>query len=432
MMIEDDGWTDENRDITDSRGINARLDRRSVLKAIVAAAGVAVSSNAYTEERKTASTVGAGHTMKQGAGAKSYFVYVGCRTSRERNARGDGINVYRMDAESGRWSHVQLLGGLVNPSFLAFDRNRRFLYTVHGDASEISSFSINEGTGEIKLINQRSTRGKNPVHLSIDPSNRFVVVANHITTNEVKSSVVSLPINANDGSLGEVVDLVTFEGRKIGPHRVEQPFSKPHQVEFDPAGKFIVVPDKGLDAVFTLRLDAANGKLIASEPPFVGARETSGPRHIAFHPTLPYTYVINELDSTVTAYRYDAGQGRLTPFQIVSSLPDTYTGNSRGSEIAVSRDGRFVYGSNRGFDSVVVFSVDASTGRLTPVDWTPSQGKTPRFFALDPTGRYMYVANEESDTIITFRVDRNTGKLSPAGDIIKTGSPVCIVFRKTV
>jgi len=414
------------------RATEVSWNRRSVLKGIVAIAGAAISTNAAAEGRKLTGAAPANNAVTKEASVKSYFAYVGCRTTRERNARGDGINVYRMEAGSGRWSHVQLLSGLANPSFLAFDRNHRFLYTVHGDGSEISSFSINDRTGEIKLINRRSTRGKNPVHLSFDPSNRFVVVANHITTNEVKSSVVVLPVNQNDGSLGEVVDLVTFQGKKIGPHRVEQPFSKPHQVEFDPAGKFIVVPDKGLDAVFSLRLDPANGKLIPADPPFVEARETSGPRHIAFHPKLSYTYVINELDSTVTAYKYDVVQGRLTPFQIVSSLPDTYTGNSRASEIAVSADGRFVYGSNRGYDSVAVFSVDQGTGRLAPVEWTLSHGKTPRFFALDPTGAHMYVANEDSDTIVRFHVDRSTGKLSPTGDIVKTGSPVCILFREAV
>ncbi len=408
---------------------NVSLARRSVLKGIMAVAGAAVSANVYAESGRFAQAAQASNTARKGARVNPYFVYVGCRTTRERDARGDGINVYRMNAESGQWTHVQLLSGLLNPSFLALDRSRRFLYSVHGDSSEISAFSINEHTGEIKLINQRFTRGKNPVHLAFDPTNRFVVVANHITTNEVRSSVVVLPVDQNDGSLGEVVDLVTLQGKKIGPHRVEQPFSKPHQVEFDPAGKYIVVPDKGLDAVFSLRLDPATGKLNPANPTFVEAREGSGPRHIAFHPRLPYTYVINELDSTVTSYKYDVAQGRLTPFQIVSSLPDTYTGNSRASEIAVSADGRFVYGSNRGHDSVAVFSVDQGTGRLAAVDWTLSQGKTPRFFALDPTGTHMYVANEDSDTIVRFSVNKGTGKLSPSSDIVKTGSPVCILFR---
>lgn len=349
------------------------------------------------------------------------FAYVGCRTTRERNARGDGINVYRVDAASGRWEHVQLVPGLLNPSFLAFDRTKSFLYTVHGDGDAVSAFRVHPATGRLAPINRQGTKGKNPVHLAVDPTNRFLVVANHIT-----SGLAVLPIR-DDGSLGEVSDLVTLEG-PIGPHRVEQPFAKPHQAEFDPAGRFVVVPDKGLDRVFTFRLDGA-GKLVAADPPWVQARETSGPRHVAFHPALPYAYVVNELDSTVTGYRYDAATGRLSPFQVVSCLPQSYTGNSRASEIAVSADGGFVYASNRGFDSVAVFSVAPETGWLTTVAVAPSGGKTPRFFALDPTGRFMHVANEDSDAIVTFALDRATGELAETGDVVTTGSPVCIVFR---
>lgn len=349
------------------------------------------------------------------------FAYVGCRTTRERNARGDGINVYRVDAASGRWEHVQLVPGLVNPSFLAFDRAKRFLYTVHGDGDEVSGFRIALATGQLSPINRRSTKGKNPVHLALDPTDRFMVVSNHVT-----SSLAVLPVG-EDGALGEVIDSVVLQGQ-IGPHRVEQPFAKPHQAEFDPAGRFLVVPDKGLDRVFTFRLDPA-GKLVAADPASVRAREASGPRHVAFHPRLPYAYVVNELDSTVTGYRYDADTGRLSPFQVVPSLPQDHTGNSRAAEIAVSADGEFVYASNRGSDSVAVLSVDPATGWLTVVTHCGSGGETPRFFALDPTGRFMYVANEDSDTIVTFTVDRATGTLAETGDIVNTGSPVCIVFR---
>ena len=359
-------------------------------------------------------------------GPSSYFAYTGCRTSRDRNARGDGINVYRVETSSGRWEHVQLLGDLVNPSFLTLDAAKRTLYTVHGDSSEVSSFRIDPETGRIAPLNQQGTRGRNPVHLAIDPTGRFMVIPNHVTVGELKSSLVVLPIR-EDGSLGEVVDLVELKG-KIGPHRVEQPFAKPHQTEFDPAGRFIVVPDKGLDVVWTFRLDEA-GKLHAAEPPFVQARETSGPRHIAFHRQKPLAYVVNELDSTVTSYRYDPATGKLDPFQIIPSLPESFTGNSRASEIAASADGRFVYASNRGFDSVAVFAVDPATGWLHPVEYQQSRGKTPRFFAIDPTGGFMFVAYEDSDTIVTYTIDPETGKLAATGHLVNTGSPVCIVFR---
>jgi 6-phosphogluconolactonase (cycloisomerase 2 family) len=351
-----------------------------------------------------------------------YFAYVGARTTRERDARGDGLNVYRVDAATGHWTHVQLVGDLVNPSFLAFDRSRNFLYTVHGDLSDITSFAIDAQTGKLRQINRQSTQGKNPVHLAFDPINRFVVVANHIT-----STLALLP-REQDGSLGEVVDLVKLEG-KPGPHRVEQPFAKPHQVEFDPSGRFIVVPDKGLDAVFTYRIDAEAKKLLPATKP-VEAREGSGPRHVAFDSTGRTAYVINELDSTVTAYRFDPTTGSLMPFQIVSSLPDTFTGNNRASEIAVSPDGRFVYASNRGYDCIVIFAVDPSSNRLSPISWQTTDGRTPRFFAIDPNHRVLFVANEDSDTIVPFDIDQPTGKLnrSPAQSI-RVGSPVCVLFK---
>ena len=352
----------------------------------------------------------------------AYFAYVGCRTTKERNARGEGINVYRGSGQNGQWTHVQLISGLANPSYLALDRSRRFLYAVHGDLTDISAFSIDPATGSLTHLNSVSTFGKNPVYLTIDPTNRWVIVANHLS-----SSVVVLKRNS-DGTLGGLVDEAKLSGR-LGPHRIEQPFSKPHQVVYDPSERFLIVPDKGVDQVFTFTLDSNTGKLTQVAAGTPRARDGSGPRHIAFHPSNAFAYVLGELDSTVTAHRFDQATGKLTPFQLVSTLPDTFVGDSRASEIDVSHDGRFLYASNRGHDSVVTFSVDQTTGRLTPLDWIGAGGKTPRFFALDPAGRFLFVADEDSDRIVPFEVDTPDGKLLPKGDPIVTGSPVCIVFK---
>ena len=351
---------------------------------------------------------------------RSYVAYVGCRTSRERNARGDGLNVYDVDAATGRWQHLQLVPGLVNPSFLALGRDKRFLYTVHGDSSELSSFAVDAASGRLAPLNQQTTRGKNPVHLALDPTGRFMVVSNHVT-----SSLAVLPVG-EDGALGAVCDLIELKGQ-IGPHRVEQPFSKPHQNVFSPDGRFVIVPDKGLDRVFTFTLDAA-GKLAPAQQPSVQARETSGPRHVAFRPDGRFAYVVNELDSTVTSYSYDAATGALIPVQVIPTLPQSFTGDSRASEIEASADGRFIYASNRGYDSVAVFAADPATGWLTAVDIVQTRGKTPRFFALAPDGRFMFVANEDSDTIATFAVNQATGRIEATGGVVSTGSPVCIVF----
>ncbi len=203
-------------------------------------------------------------------------------------------------------------------------------------------------------------------------------------------------------------------------------------MEFDRANRFIVVPDKGLDQVFAYRLDATTGKLQQVEPKAPQSREGAGPRHVAFHPGNAHAYVINELDSTVTAHRFDASTGVLTPFQNLTTLPDTFVANSRASEIAIAPSGRFLYASNRGHDSVAIFGIDAATGRLAPLGWQDAGGKTPRFFAFDPAGRFLFVANEDSDTIVTFKVDAATGTLAPTGDVVRTGSPVCIVFTPAI
>ncbi len=354
-------------------------------------------------------------------GMNHMFAYVGSRTTRERNARGDGISVYQIDTQTGALTLVQLVKDLVNPSFLALSANGERLYTVHGDLSDISAFKVDKASGTLTFLNKQSTEGKNPVHLAIDPGGRYVVVSNHIG-----SSLAVLPI-ATDGSLEPLTQLVHLDG-PIGPHRVEQKQSKPHFNPFDPSGRFVIVPDKGLDRTFSFRFE--DGRLTPANPPFVVSREGAGPRHIAFHPQGHYAWVVNELDSTVTAYRYDAANGALTALQVLSSVPDTYTGDSRASEIEVDRSGRFVYASNRGDDSIAVFRIDPASGHLHFVNAVPSQGKTPRFFTTTPDGRFMYALNEDSDTIVAFSVDAHSGSLTPTGFVAQSGSPVCMVFSQ--
>lgn len=347
------------------------------------------------------------------------YAYVGSRTTRERNARGEGISVYRIDAQTGALQLTQLVKDLVNPSFLALSNNGERLYTVHGDLSDISAFAVDKATGKLEFINRQSTQGKNPVHLAIDPTGKYIVVSNHIG-----ASLAVLPLQA-DGSLGELTQLVKLDG-PVGPHRVEQKQAKPHFNPFDPSGQFVVVPDKGLDRTFSFRF--ADGKLSPASPSFVESRETSGPRHIAFHPNGKFGYVVNELDSTVTTYAYDAPTGALKPLQIVSTLPDTFTGNSRASEIEVDATGRFVYASNRGYDSIAIFHIDPKNGHLSFIEAAQSQGKTPRFFATAPGGRHMYVLNEDSDSIVVMQIDQASGRLNPTGFSVQSGSPVCMVF----
>lgn len=347
------------------------------------------------------------------------YAYVGSRTTRERNARGDGITVYRVSPTDGRLERIQVLGDLVNPSYLALSADGSRLYSVHGDDTEVSAFSVDRTNGTLTFLNRQSTQGKNPVHLALDPSGMSLVVTNHIG-----SSLAVLPL-ASDGSLMPVRQLVTLSG-PIGPHRTEQKQSKPHFNPFSPSGEYIVVPDKGLDRVFTFRFSA--GQLTPASTPFVTSREGAGPRHLAFHPSKPLAYVVNELDSTITTYRFDAASGCLEPLMILSTLPATFTGNSRAAGITVDRAGRFLYASNRGHDSIAVFQLDPITGVPKFAGADLSHGHTPRFFTLSPNERLLFALNEDSDTIVAFAINPDTGRLTPTDHSTAAGSPVCMVF----
>ena len=350
------------------------------------------------------------------------LAYVGSYTTEQRQGRGTGIEVYRIDPRSGEWTLEQTVPDLVNPSFLALDRRRRVLYAAHGDEDYASAFAIDDATGQLTPLNRQSTGGRNGVHLAVDATNRFLVVGNYAS-----GTVAVLPVAA-DGSLEPLSDLMPLTGTP-GPDPVQQTSSHPHDVPFDRSGRYVVVPDKGFDRVFVFRLDGASGTLVAGDPPWVVARPGAAPRHADFHPTAPYAYVNNEMDSTVTTYRFEPERGILQPLQTISTVPPGFAGENTTAEIAVAPSGRFVYVSNRGHDSVATFAVEASSGRLEPRGWEPAQGKTPRFFALDPAGTGLYVANQNSDTIVAFRVDPDTGALTPTGQVVKTGSPSSIVFR---
>jgi len=348
------------------------IHRRTVLKAgaVFAAAGPALLSGEHAEAQPRAN------------GTKALFAYVGAFTTPDRKGHGGGINVYRVDSSSGAWTHEQLLE-IVNPSFLTLDRSQRFLYSVHADLEEVSAYAIDKQNGHITALNRQSCGGKNAVHLSIDPTGRWIVTANYSA-----GTVGVVPIE-KDGTLGPRTDLANLPGEP-GPDRKQQASSHPHNAVFDPSGRFIAVPDKGLDRVFVFRLDAASGKLTPNDPPFVATRAGAGPRHIAFHPQMPLAYVINELGSSVTTYRFDAQRGVLQPIQILPSIPASYTANNTGAEIAVAPSGRVVYASNRGHDSIAIFAVDRRDGTLTPVGWAPTHAKSPRFFCLDPAAKILY------------------------------------------
>jgi 6-phosphogluconolactonase len=252
----------------------------------------------------------------------------------------------------------------------------------------------------------------------VDREGKFVLVAHY-----AGGCVSVLPIR-EDGRLGEPTDIIRHQGSGVNPQRREAPH--PHSVNLDAANRFLFVPDLGLDKIMIYRVDATQGKLKPNDEPWARVKAGAGPRHFDFHPNGKYAYVINELDSTFTAFAYDNERGRLREIETVSTLPEGFTGTNTCADVHVAPSGKFLYGSNRGHDSIATFAINEDTGKLTYVAHEPTQGKTPRNFAIDPTGNFLLAANQNSDTIVTFRIDRTTGKLSPTGDVTRVPMPVCL------
>ncbi|HEY1930502.1 MAG TPA: lactonase family protein [Acetobacteraceae bacterium] len=347
------------------------------------------------------------------------FAYVGGYTTSDRDGRGDGIHVYRIDS-AGTWHHIQHVDGLANPSLFTVRADHRVLFAVHGGRDHISSFRIDPSSGHLTLLSQMPCRGNNPVDTALDSNARHLVIANYSS-----GAVAVMPLEP-DGRLLPVHRLYELPG-KPGPDPVQQTASHPHAVIFDPSHRFVIVPDKGFDCTFVFRFDATTSRIEPTAQGCIAARPGAAPRHCVFHPSQPILYVNNELDSTVTVFRWDSTTGALTEAQVAGTLPQGHTGKNTTAEIAVAPDGRFLYISNRGHDSIARFAI-AGDGRLSFLGTTPTGGKRPRFFTLDLAGDSLFVANQESDNIVEFRVNKDNGGITPTGQTISVGSPSAISF----
>lgn len=346
------------------------------------------------------------------------LAYVGCRTSLARNGKGRGISVYQVDGATNRWTLLQEIESLPNPSFLIASREHGCLLAVHGDEAEVSSFTIDMETGRLTALNRRATLGRNPVHLAVMPTNRFLSVVNYAT-----GTIATLPLGAG-GQIGPVASLISLPGEP-GPHRIEQTGAHPHGLSITRDGRFLLVPDKGFDRIFIMALHA-DGQPREETLSWIETRQGAGPRHLSFSPDERFAYVVNELDSTVTLYDWDASAGVLSPRQVCTTLPQSFVGNNTGSEISVHPDGRSVWVSNRGHDSVVAFACDAETGCLSEPRWISSKGRSPRYFRFNPDGTEAFVANELTDTILSVSVEGMMNGPCGPERVVDTGSPTCI------
>ncbi|MGC9467594.1 MAG: lactonase family protein [Anaerolineae bacterium] len=348
------------------------------------------------------------------------LAYVGTYTREE----SDGIYIYRFDPVTGA---LELLGSVEaeNPSFLATGPEQRFLYAVNemgefrGEPTgAVSAFSIDTETGMLTLLNQQPSQGVSPAHLSVDADGRFLYAANYTS-----GTVAVFPIQ-RDGSLGPATDTVVHEGS--GPDLRRQKGPHAHSVTLDPSNRYAYVADLGIDKVMIYNITEEPGRLIPSDLPYAEVEPGSGPRHFAFHPSGRFAYLINEMGNTVTVFSFDGETGALDELQTVPTLPEGYSGQNTTADIHVLQTGNFVYGSNRGHDSIVVYRADPDDGTLSLVAHTPTEGETPRNFAIDPTGTFLLVANQDSDTVVVFRIDPSTGRLSLTGQEVSVSMPVCV------
>lgn len=355
------------------------------------------------------------------------FVYVGTYTSKG----GKGIYVYNMDFDSTELKPVGKPTIIDNLSFLAIDTKHHYLYAVsevqsfEGEKSgAISAFSIDPKTGELTFLNIKSSKGASPCYVTVDKNSKYVLVANYSG-----GSVCVLPILDN-GRLGDVIDFVQHKGSGVNPKRQEGPHV--HSVIFESSNRYAFVTDLGLDKIMIYKFDPEWGKLMPNDQPWVKTKPGAGPRIFTFHPNGKFAYVINELDSSIVAFTYDMCNSTLEEIQTVSTLPEGFKGVNYAADIHVAPSGKFLYGSNRGHDSIVIYKIDEDTGRLSCIGYESAQGRIPRNFTICPLGNFLLVANQETDNIVIFRIEEQTGLLKPTERITKVPAPVCVKITSLI
>lgn len=357
-------------------------------------------------------------TMTLAASKSDFLMYVGTYTGKG----SDGIYVYRFDAKTGTVKPIGLAAKADNPSFLAISPDEKSLYSVSevGRGAVVSAFDIDAQSGMLKLRNAVADPGSGPCFVGVDHTGKVVVIANYGS-----GSVASYQVGA-DGKLSPAVSMIQHKGSSADPARQKGPHA--HSINVSPDNRFAIAADLGLDELLVYKLDAASGQLTPNDPPFTKVTPGDGPRHFTFHPNKRFAYVIAEMHNTVTALNWDAAKGTLTPIESVSTLPPDFKGASDTAEVQVHQNGKWLYGSNRGHDSIAVFDIDQKTGKLKLVQNAPTGGSHPRNFRMDPTGNWLIAANMNGNSMKVFKIDQTTGQLTASGDMLKLTSPVCIKF----
>jgi 6-phosphogluconolactonase len=351
-------------------------------------------------------------------------VYVGTYTHPKNGSKG----IYKLwfDPKTGQLGTPEVAAETKNPSFLAISPDKKYVYAV-GELAEVdgqkggavTSFAIGDN-GKLTQVSQISSGGAGPCYVSVDATGRNVFAANY------SGGSVSRSVSGDGGKLTGPMAVIEFDA-PTGPAKPRQDKSHAHMISADPKNEFVLATDLGTDLVMIYRLDVLKG-LIPTDPPTASLKPGSGPRHFAFHPSGKLVFVINELSNTITSFGYDAMEGTLKELDTLSTLPADFKAQNTTAQVLVHPGGKYVYGSNRGHDSIAAFSLDEATGKLTPIGHTPSGGKQPRNFNIDPAGNYLIAANQGSDSLVVFKIDPATGKLTPTGQTVAVGAPVCVQF----
>ena len=352
--------------------------------------------------------------VSPGAESQTELVFVG---SGRKN-----IESFRLDLTSGVLTRVGQAAEIEHPSFLFIAPNHKFLYSIseggNSASSGISAFAIDAAAGKLTLLNRQPAGGSGPCYVEVDSSGKNALIANYGS-----GSFAAFPL-AENGEVQPMSAFIQDQGSSVNPNRQEGPHA--HCLVAGPKDKFAYGCDLGLDKVMIFKFDPSHGTLVSAEPAFAQAKPGAGPRHIAFHPDGRWAFVINEMGSSLTVFGCDRSSGALTEVQTVSTLPDAFSGQNTCAEVVVHPSGKFVYGSNRGDNSIVVFACDKKSGQLTFLERVPTGGKTPRQFEIDPTGRYLLAANQDSNTIVVFGIDTATGTLKPTGSQVPSDNPMCV------
>ena len=349
--------------------------------------------------------------------AEDMFVYFGSHGAGPHI----GFSVAHFDTDTGKLTKPVFLEEAVAPAYFIIRPDGRRLYTCNSfPGSSVSAYAIDPTSAKLTFLNQQPSGGGDPSYVSLGPSGRYLMVANFLG-----GSVAVFALRP-DGSIGRRTALVQNIGTSLDPN--DPKHAHAHSIRFDPSHRFVLVADLGLDKVLVYRLNPKTGALTPNDPPFVSVAPGSGPRHTAFDPRDRYVYAINETASSIVRFGWDSNRGVLTQFETVSTLPEGFTGVNTGAEILMHPSGKFLYATNRGNDSVAVFSVQADTGRLTPLQFISTEGKTPRNAEFDPTGKWLLVTNQDSNNAVVYRIDQSTGRLTENGDPVSLPGPFCERF----